>query len=288
MDIVDAHVHVWDTDRLPYPWLADASTLPPRRLPSDVDDADGRIARWIFIEADAAASAALAEARATDALDWPGLEGIVPHADLTDPAVDEHLARLSEIPRVRGVRHLLQSLPDDRPWPTGLRGGLAALVDRDLSFDACVRWVQLPALVDVLREVPGLAVVLDHLGKPPVDEGLRSAPGQAWLAGLRQFAALPGSAVKLSGLPAEASSADSLARNAPEFLRAALDAFGAERCMFGSDWPVSTVACDVGEWVDLVTEAAAGYDAAAVFADTAWRFYRISGINPREDSSAQN
>lgn len=288
MGIVDAHVHVWDTGRIEYPWLADAPHLADRRLPADLDDAGGRIARWIFIEADAAPGAALTEAREVDALDWPGLVAIVAHADLTDSAVDDRLAELSRIPRVRGIRHLLQVLPDARPWPTGLRAGFAALAGRGLSFDACVRWEQLPALVDELEEAPPLAVVLDHLGKPPVDEGLRSAAGRAWLQGMRLFSALPGSTVKLSGLPAEASTTESLMRNAPEFVRAALDMFGADRCMFGSDWPVSTVGTDAGAWVDLVTEAAAGYDVAEIFGGTAWRFYRVSGMRPRDVSSAQN
>ena len=94
---------------------------------------------------------------------------------------------------------------------------------------------------DLLRTVPDLRVVLDHLGKPPVDEGIASDAGARWRDGIRSLAALPGLHVKLSGLPAESADAAAYDAHVDDFIRFGLEAFGPERSMLGSDWPVSAL-----------------------------------------------
>ncbi|MEV4976250.1 amidohydrolase family protein [Streptomyces scopuliridis] len=276
-ELIDAHVHVWDPDRVRYDWLAGTALNRPR-LPGDIDDADGAVSRWVFVEADAAPAAALDEARWVAGLDWPGLAAMVVAADLEAPDADERIGRAAGLPLVRGVRHLLQSLPPERLAAPALAKGLAEVARAGLVFDACVRWTQLDALDRLLSDTFDGTVVLDHLGKPPVDAGLRSDAGQAWLAALRRLARHERLVVKLSGLPDEASDAATLRQNGPDLLRAALDVFGAERCMVAGDWPVSTGAdgrTTAREWFDLVRDVVGVRDWPRVAAGTARAVYGI-------------
>jgi L-fuconolactonase len=277
-EVIDAHVHVWDPRRLRYDWLA-GSALDRPRLPGDIDDADGTVTRWVFVEADVAPESAFEEARWAGELAWPGLAATVVAADLEAPDAGERIERVAGLPLVRGIRHLLQDLPGERLAAPALRRGLAEVARAGLVFDACVRRTQLDALDRLLGEVHGGVTVLDHLGKPPVDEGLGSDAGRAWLAGLRRLARHERLVVKLSGLPAEARDAATLRRHGPDLLRAALDLFGPQRCLLGSDWPVSTGAgggTTTAAWIALVREVVGPADWPRVAAGTAREVYRIT------------
>lgn len=275
--VVDAHVHVWDPRVLSYPWLAAHPRLNVPRLPAHLDDAGGAIGARVFVEADPAPGDAARELDWVESLAWDALAGVVAGIDLTRPDIGDEAERL-RARGVAGVRHGLQDVPVGSPWPEGLSRGLDAAASAGLVFDACVRWAQLPALAELLKGSPHARVVLDHVGKPPVAAGLPSEDGRAWLAGITAVAQHPGIAVKLSGLPAEAGDADTLRRHAPEFVRAAVDLFGADACMFGTDWPVSVGAeVSAKEWLALVADATARHDESAIFAGTAQRVYGLSG-----------
>lgn len=275
-DLIDAHVHVWDPHRLRYDWLA-GTALDRPRLPGDIDDAGGAVTHWVFVEADVTPDSALDEARWVAALDWPGLAAMVVAADLEAPDAGERIDRAAGLPLVRGIRHLLQDLPSERLAAPALRRGLAEVARAGLVFDACVRWTQLDDLDRLLASCDGITV-LDHLGKPPVDEGLRSDAGQAWLTSLRRLARHEQLTVKLSGLPAEASGAGTLRRHGPDLLRAALDLFGPERCLLGGDWPVSTGTdgrTTTAAWFGLVRDVVGPHDWPQVAAGTARGVYGI-------------
>ncbi|QFG69487.1 amidohydrolase family protein [Ornithinimicrobium pratense] len=276
--ILDAHVHVWDPDRFRYDWLG-AAGLDRPYLPGALEDAAGEVDEWIFVEADAAPASAFDETLWVSSLTWPGLRAIVAGIDLESCDLAARLVRLSAIPLVRGVRHGLQNAPAESFCSPRLRAGLRQVAAAALRFDACVRWPQLPDLVELVRSVPEAVVVLDHAGKPPVDAGLHSDEGRAWARSLTALAA-EGVFVKLSGLGAEASSPEVLRRNAPDLLRAAVDAFGPDRCMFGSDSPVSTgerTGVATAEWVTLVRETVGEGAWPLVSREVARMFYGIDG-----------
>lgn len=278
MTLLDSHVHVWDPATIDYPWLAEAAIMPTSCGPTDTDDADGAVSGVIVVEADAAPADALAEARWLAGLDWPKRRGIVAAARLDDPRLGEHLDALADLDGVVGVRHLLQDLNAD-DWPTGaLATGLAELARRGLTFDACVRHEHLPALAALLERVPDAAVVLDHLGKPPVDAGLTSPVGQAWASAIERLARLPRLHVKLSGLAAESADPARYASHAPEFVTAGVAAFGTSRAMIGSDWPVSAragVGTTLTDWLALAEAAVSPtpVEAEQLRSGTAQAFY---------------
>ncbi len=283
MAVIDAHVHVWDPRRFDYPWLSGLPTLNAPMLPDDVDRAGGRVSGMVFVQADCAAESSLDEARWVSGAEWPELVGIVAAANLHDEAaLPGHLDALAEIPGVVGIRHLLQGEPDSVFESAALRSGLGMLAARGLSFDACVRHAQLPRLVTLLRGLPQLRVVLDHLGKPPIDEGIDSDAGQAWAEAITRLAALDSVTVKVSGLTAETQDAAALDRNAGAFIRHAVESFGADRAMIGSDWPVSAMLGTGGTldtWIARVHEAtgASATERTAIERTSAQSFYGLPG-----------
>lgn len=283
MGIIDAHVHVWDTRRFDYPWLSGLPALNAPMLPGDVDRAGGRVTGMVFVQADCAAESSLDEARWVSGAEWPERVGIVAAANLHDEAaLPGHLDALAEIPGVVGIRHLLQGEPDSAFESAALRNGLGLLASRGLSFDACVRHDQLPRLVTLLRGLPQLRVVLDHLGKPPIDQGIDSAAGRAWAEAIGELAALDSVTVKVSGLTAETQDAAALDRNASAFIRHAVESFGAERAMIGSDWPVSAmlgVGGTLEGWIARVHEAtgASAAERTAIESGSARAFYGLPG-----------
>ncbi len=271
--VIDAHLHLWDPGHARIPWI-EGSPLERPMLPSHVDG--GGAERWIFVETDARSSP-LDEVTWVESLRWAGLVGIVADIDLGAEGLRDDLAVLGAHPLVRGGRHLLQDLPAGALRESGFGRGLRAVADAGMVFDACVTWSQLNELTVLLRTGGGGSVVLDHLGKPPIDAGIDSEPGRAWLAALRSLADLDGVSVKLSGLRAEAPHVRSLRVHAPGFLAAALEVFGPDRCMLGSDWPVSTGAVagfSTAEWFEMV-RGVAGAEWARVAAGTAERVYRL-------------
>lgn len=263
--MIDAHVHLWDPGVLTYEWL-DGTELRRPMLPAEYDRGGVGVDGAVFVQAADGPSDPVSEARWVDGLDWPELVAIVANADLGSGAVDAHLEALASIPRVTGVRHLLQDLAVDT-FPT-LVPGLAALAARGGRFDACLRHAQLPALIALLREVPELTVVVDHVAKPPMGEGIDSAAGAAWARSLALLAERPGTFVKLSGLTAEARDTAEVERHAPAFLAHAVEVFGPERAMIASDWPVSShfgAGGSFADWVELVRAVvpAQGWDEVA-------------------------
>lgn len=279
MTLVDSHVHVWDPNRLDYAWLS-GTGLDHAMLPPDVDRVATVPTEMIFVQA--SDGDPLAEARWVDQLIWPELIAIVAGADLTrEPEdVQAHLAALAEIPRVVGVRHLLQDTAVTHF--SALSAGLRVLEDHGGTFDACIRHTQLPALIDLLEAVPDLTVVLDHLGKPPVDDGIYSPDGRRWSEQIGILAARPRTFVKLSGLAPESSNAAAFRANVDAFIDRGLEAFGAQRAMIGSDWPVSAhfgVGGTLPGWAARVERLAGTADWPAVSSTTARSAYLPGGAS---------
>jgi L-fuconolactonase len=280
--VIDAHHHVWDLAVRDQPWLAGAEMAAIRRT-FTLDDlrpsarAAGVdvtvVVQTVTIAAETPEMLAIADAD-------PLVAGVVGWTDLTSPAIADELARLMSGPgggRLVGIRHQVQSEPDP-DWlrrPDVLRG-LRAVAGAGLSYDLVILPRQLPAATAAAAAVPGLTMVLDHAGKPPVADGDLGA----WAAAVRGLAALPNTTCKLSGMVTEAprgTKSEAFAAVAD----IVLGAFGADRVMFGSDWPVCLLASDYAGVMALARSLTAGLspgERAAVFGATAARAYRLGEI----------
>jgi GntR family transcriptional repressor for pyruvate dehydrogenase complex len=201
---------------------------------------------------------------------------VVGWTDLTAPGVADRLAELAA-PELVGVRHLVQDEPDPS-WLTRpeVQAGLAAVGAAGLAYDLLVTPAQLPATLETVRRQPGVRFVLDHGAKPPI----RDVILQPWGRLIADLAAAPNVAVKLSGLVTEAPAHPGPADLRP-YCDRLLSAFGPDRVMFGSDWPVCLLACDYDRVVELAESACTGLSAAeraSVFGGTAARWYAIEQV----------
>jgi L-fuconolactonase len=251
--ILDSHLHLWDPGILRYSWLS--GRLLRRFGPEDWLQTTAQAApaerAAVFVQAECLPEDTLAE------VDWvarhaaaAGVRGIVARLSMEDGDVGAQLTQLRRRPLVVGVRRLIQDEEPGFATSTSFLSAARAVASAGYVFDACVRPRQMAEVARLADEVPDLPIVLDHLGKPDIDR----APDERWLADLRSLAAHPNVVCKLSGLPAEAPDGWTPARFAP-FLDAALDAFGADRLLFGGDWPVSW---PYAPWERFVREWVAG------------------------------
>lgn len=271
--LIDSHVHIWDPTALEYSWLEGELDRP--HLPAEYQAGAPATTGVIFVEA--GPSNKPDEVAWAESLGWPQLLGVVAHAPLEQgDGVVSQLAALRAAGRVVGIRRMLQDEPLSFFEHPGLIEGLRALARTGLPFDACIRHHQLAALIRLLEQVPELPVVLDHLAKPPVATG----DDGTWERELRALAALPQVTVKLSGMPPELDDDQDLVSAVRPWLDVALDAFGADRAMVGSDWPMSALAprrLTPGRWLSIVLDglAASPAEREQLSWRTASRFYGV-------------
>ena len=277
-DLIDSHIHFWDPARLHYEWLEAIPALRRPFAPTAVQTGGHDVAGYVFVQADCRADEAWAEVSWVGELarDHPIL-GLVAYAGLHQGAAARaELERLDAHPLVVGVRRLLQGEPDSLLISERLAAGVGLLAEFDLTFDACVTHAQLPAVTRLAARCPDVTIVLDHLGKPDVAGG-RLDP---WRADLAALAGRPNVVCKLSGLTTEADHRTWTPAVLRPYLAHALECFGAERCLVGSDWPVATLATSYERWFDVLLEFLADVPAAereAILSGNAARVYRLPG-----------
>ena len=280
--IVDAHHHLWRVED-GYRWLDSPDLAPIRRsfLPDDLrpELTAAGVDRTILVEGGrcdtAEAALLLGYARGSDPI-----AGVVAWADPADPALADTIAGYRRLPGgelLVGLRPQVQAEPDpdylDRP---PVRRGLRTIADAGLALDVVVRVDQLAAVARAARDVPDLRIVLDHLGKPQIRDGLAGLA--AWAGPISAVAAEPNVTAKLSGLVTEAVWDRWQVADLRPFVTEAVARFGARRLMFGSDWPVCRLAADYPAVLSALREALPPLtpeERAAVFGDTATRTYRL-------------
>jgi L-fuconolactonase len=204
----------------------------------------------------------------------PFIAGVVGWVDLQAVDIDEQLDRLSDHPRLVGVRHIVQGEPDGFLARPAFLRGVGRLERYGLTYDILVYARQLPEAVEFARTLPRQRFVLDHLGKPD----LKGNRFREWLGHFQRLAALPNVCCKLSGLVTEAHWESWTAPQLRPYIDAALEAFGPSRLMIGSDWPVCTVAGSYGRVIGLVREAISEYslnEREQILSGTARDFFRL-------------
>ncbi|MBO2451857.1 amidohydrolase family protein [Actinomadura barringtoniae] len=273
--MIDAHQHLWDTAVRDYAWM-DGPWADPLRGRFDVTRY-AEAAEPFGVEGSIVVQALHSAEETRELLaiaDARPIEGVVGWIDLTAADVADVIAGLSG-PLV-GIRHQVQDEPDPG-WlcREDVRRGLRAVGEAGLVYDLLVKPPQADAALETVRALPEVSFVLDHAGKPDIAGGVWE-PWASWIASL---AALPNVAVKVSGLVTEAA-ADWKPADILPYAAHVLEAFRPERVMFGSDWPVCTLAAPYGTVVDLAAAAVDGLsndERSEVFGGTACRVYGIGG-----------
>ncbi|MFF7790285.1 amidohydrolase family protein [Streptomyces sp. NPDC007991] len=275
MTVVDAHHHVWDLSVRDQDWIARGS---PIRRDFTVADLAPE-ARAAGVDRTVLVQTVTVPEETPEFLALAGehelIAGVVGWTDLTRPDVADELARLRELPGgryLKGIRHQVQGEPDPQ-WllRPDVGRGLAAVADAGLVYDLVVLPHQLPACTKAAASLPRLTFVLDHLGKPPIASGAL----EPWASGLRALAALPNTVCKLSGMVTEADLASWTIDDLRPYADVVLEAFGPDRLMFGSDWPVCTLAATYTEVLDTARRLTGPSEHEQIFGATATRVYDL-------------
>jgi L-fuconolactonase len=280
---IDAHQHFWDPAEFDYPWM-EGDALDPVRRPFGPDELRPELERsgidgTVLVQtvSDIAETRRFLDIAETT----PFVFGVVGWVDLTGADVGDRLDELLAGPgRLAGIRHQVHDEPDSE-WldRMDVRRAVAEIGARGLSYDLLVRTRELGSATRLVRAFPDQRFVLDHIAKPPIAAGW----SEEWSSGLATLAGHPNVSVKLSGMVTEA---DWMTWN-PETLRPyverVLDAFGPDRAMFGSDWPVCLLAApNYGSVIDALTTVLDGLSTSereGVFGVNAARWYNLGDVS---------
>lgn len=203
----------------------------------------------------------------------PFIRAVVGWTDLKSAQAAQQIGLLASHPKMRGLRPMLQELADDWLDDPLLAPAIAAMQRHRLSMDALVLPRQLPALLAFAQRYPELPLVIDHAAKPQI----AAAQLEPWRSLISQLAALPQVYCKLSGLVTEAAPDWRISQLQP-YAAHVLEAFGAERVIWGSDWPVLKLAAGYGRWLEVTEALLAGLEPRQkqlVMGANAQRFYRL-------------
>lgn len=274
---IDAHQHFWRYSPEEYSWIDDSMRAIRRNfLPADLAPA--------LASAQLDGSIAVQARQSIDETDWllaladssPGIKGVVGWVPLAAEGANIRrvLDRYDGQTRLKGVRHVLQAEPDAYFSNPGFNTALHEIARRNLSYDLLVYARQLPAALAWIDRHPNLRVVVDHIAKPVVD----GVPRPEWRAQMRELARRPNVFCKFSGVVTEAPHWRWSVGQIRPYFETVLEAFGAQRLMFGSDWPVCLVAADYARWfatVESLVQPLSTTERDAIFGGTATAFYHL-------------
>jgi L-fuconolactonase len=272
---IDAHQHFWQYNVDEHGWI-DESMASIRRdfLPADLKP---------LLDGNGIQGSVTVQVRQSlEETSWllrlaeenPFIVGVVGWVDLCSPNLQQELKSLAGKTKLVGVRHIVQSEADGFLLQKEFLKGISLLAEFDLAYDILIYPKHLPTAVEFVKCFPTQRFVLDHLAKP----NIRGKEIGTWARGLRELASFPNVYAKLSGLVTEADWQQWKAEDFRPYLDVAFDCFGAQRLMFGSDWPVCTVAASYERALTIVKEYLRGYSAeecAAVLGDNAATFWKL-------------
>jgi len=273
---IDAHQHFWKFDPARDAWITEEMQAIRRDfLPQDLASECAAVA----IDATIAVQAAQSEQETSFLLGLAErsslVAGVVGWVDLCSPQVEERLRFFSGYNKLHGFRHIAQAEPDDRfLMRQDFLRGVRCLREFDFTYDILIFPKHLPAALELVAAVPEQRFVIDHLAKPEIKAGQT----KGWEAQMREIAQNQNVYCKVSGMVTEADWSKWKNSDFAPYLDVVLEAFGAERLMFGSDWPVCLVAASHAQVVGIVEDYLETNAPAAkqkVFGENAARFYGL-------------
>ena len=273
---IDAHHHLWRYSALEYEWLDEGMKALQRDfLPQDLvreleaAGIDGTVAvqarqtmeetRWLLEQADKC----------------PAIRGVVGWAPIAGENFPEVMEEFEDRPKLKGLRHVIQAEKDDNYiLRADFNAGIEAMQDSGLVYDILISERHLPQAIDFVDEYPHQVFVLDHIAKPLIGNGVM----EPWAENLRELALRRNVWCKVSGLVTEADWSSWSPATLRPYLDVVVEAFGADRLMAGSDWPVCLVAAQYGQWFEVLREYFAEFSESerdAIFGGTAVDVYGL-------------
>lgn len=272
---IDSHQHFWNYNPHDYGWMGGNTSLKRNHLPVDLhplitaEGIDGTVAvqarqtleetRWLLDLAD----------------QYPFICGVVGWVDLCSPDLPRQLEQFAQHPKLVGVRYVVHDEPDDsfmlRPE---FIHGISRLAEFGLTYDLLLFPRHLPVAVRLVEHFPEQPFVLDHIAKPLIKEGTL----EPWASDLRRLAAFPNVFCKVSGMVTEADWSGWKPDDFTPYLDMVFDAFGVNRLMFGSDWPVCTLAASYSQVSALVKDYLQQFSPetqSKVLGENAVQFYQL-------------
>ena len=274
---IDSHQHFWQYSPDTHGWITDETDALKRDfLPSDLQPllAENEIAGCVAVQASQTEQETKFLLSLADQYDF--IKGVVGWVDLQDYNVKHHLERWADHPKLVGIRHQVQDESDEQFLlrPEFLRG-VKALREFGLTYDLLITERQLSTALSFMAYLPDVKIVLDHLAKPHISQH-ELLP---WQENIRSLAQYPNVYCKLSGLVTEADWQQWSYDDLVPYLDVAVDAFGTNRLMFGSDWPVCTLAGTYTEVISIINryfDSFSEEERAKVFGTNAIDFYQLT------------
>lgn len=272
---IDCHHHFWKYSVTEYGWIDDTmSSIRRDFFPSDLEKEIREAGMDGVVTVQARQTLEETRWLLTMAAENSFIKGVVGWVPLTEPSGYTELESFAEQPRLRAVRHLIQSEPDGFLMGKDFNTGVSMLRKMGLAYDLLIHERQLPEATLFVDQHPEQVFVLDHLAKPRIKEQLFDP----WRKNLQELARRENVFGKISGLVTEADVLNWNEAQLRPYYETALEAFGANRLMFGTDWPVCLVACSYRRWYDVVrhlTAALSPGERAQIFGGTAERAYGL-------------
>jgi len=274
MTTLDSHVHFWQYNKLRDSWMDDMKILQQDYLPEFLAQTLHRngIEGVIAVQADQSEveTRFLVELSKTHSI----IKGVVGWLDLLSPKLEQKLEEFSAFPVIKGWRHIAQTEPDNFLAREDFQKGVAHLAKYNYTYDILIYPKQLPAALNFVEKLQSQKLIIDHCAKPDV----RRKKIEDWEKYMREIAKYPNVYCKLSGLLTEASWKDWAASDFYPYLDVVFEAFGTDRIVFGSDWPVMLVSGIYVQWKSLIEKYMQDYSAEEkenVFGLNGMRFYGI-------------
>lgn len=273
---IDAHQHFWHFNPERDSWITEEmAVIQNDFLPQDLQP--------LLLEAGLDGCVAVQASQSEDETDFlislatekDFIKGVVGWVDLQASTLDERLQHYKTFPVVKGFRHVLQGEAQrDLMLTPAFINGIAALQPYGFTYDLLIFPDQLNFCKKLVAQFPDQAFVLDHLGKPFIKRG----EIKEWQQDLQQLAKQPNVYCKLSGMVTEADWQGWTRSNFTPYLDAAVEAFGVDRLLFGSDWPVCNLAASYKQVVEIVRDYFRPFsqqEQQKIFGGNAVRFYNL-------------
>lgn len=278
MKVIDAHLHLWDVERFRYPWLNEVPAIRQTYLIENYQKAitGYDVESMVFVQCECLPQQAFDEVQFIEeqAEKDKRIKAIVAYASLErGELVKDYLVKISKHSLVKGVRRMTGGEPG-LCLNTNFKNAVRLLPTHNLTLDLSIKPYQIEETIELIKECPDTIFILDHLGKPDIANNKFAE----YKKRIGQFASFPNVAAKISGLITEANWRHWKQQDIEPYIAFAIEQFGFDRLMFGSDWPVVLLAGSYQKWMDCIVNITVKYteeERSKLFYKTAQKYYQL-------------